>query len=65
MTVAFDIGVVFALILPKINIAVATILPPQISNKSSMLSQLNQFAGSISGNAGINRIVEKVQSDAN
>ena len=63
MTAALVIGIVVALLSPKQYTAVATILPPQTTNNSSMLSQLSQLAGNFSvGEAGIDRLYPEIAS---
>ncbi|MFC1551697.1 Wzz/FepE/Etk N-terminal domain-containing protein [Candidatus Latescibacterota bacterium] len=61
MTVAFIIGVIVALSLPKQYTAVATILPPPSSNNSSMLTRVRQFTGNFSvGITGLNMLYPQI-----
>jgi len=47
-SVALILGVIIALLLPQKYTAIVTILPPQSSNRPSMLSQLSQVVGNFS-----------------
>ncbi|MBT4483027.1 MAG: hypothetical protein HOC71_05035 [Candidatus Latescibacteria bacterium] len=63
MSVAFVIGVIVALVLPEKYTAVATILPPQTTNKSGMLSQISQIVGDFSvGGVEINELYPEIAS---
>ena len=57
VAVSLILGVIVALLAPKKYTAVATILPPQSSTQSSMLSQISQFVGDFStGQTDINKL---------
>ena len=57
IAVSIIIGVIVALILPKKYTAVATILPPQSSTRSSTLSQFSQLIGDFSiGGTDMNQL---------